>query len=61
MRQAAHTSDRVARIRASDVTPAIVTALGAADPEAVREITAALDTLASHFSPRGHADRGTSA
>lgn len=70
VRQTAHISERVAEIRASDVIPALAAALGAADPgadpgaadpEAVREVTAALETLARHFSPRRRANAGPSA
>ncbi|GAA4956864.1 hypothetical protein GCM10023205_18970 [Yinghuangia aomiensis] len=55
VRHAAAVSDRVAAVRTADIAPTLAAAVGD-DPEAVAEVTAALDVLARHLAPRAVRD-----
>ncbi|MEU8794337.1 helix-turn-helix domain-containing protein [Streptomyces sp. NPDC048643] len=52
VRQAPQPSARVTEIRATDVTEALAAALGTTDPVRLREVSAALETLARAFAHR---------
>lgn len=51
VRHAATVSDRVAAVRTADIAPTLAAAVGD-DPNALAEVTAALDVLARHLAPR---------
>ncbi|MEU6489102.1 helix-turn-helix domain-containing protein [Streptomyces sp. NPDC046984] len=51
VRQAVETSERVARVRATDITAALASALGTDDPARLRGVTAALGMLAAALTP----------
>ncbi|WP_067698876.1 MarR family winged helix-turn-helix transcriptional regulator [Nocardia jejuensis] len=49
LRRAGRLSTRVAEVRATTIDDALTRALGAGDPVALAEVTAALDTLSRHL------------
>ncbi|KRD06155.1 MarR family transcriptional regulator [Streptomyces sp. Root264] len=51
VRQVSRPSDRMAMVRAAGIDGALAEAVGG-DPEAVKEVTEALGTLARHLSPQ---------
>ncbi len=57
VRKAGEESERVAEVRAASIEGALTAALGG--PEHVREVTAALETLARHLMPGSVTDAGS--